>query len=44
MKINIINKTENKLFNRTEVEFEVEHSKAPTPSRDEIKKGLSKIK
>lgn len=41
MEIDIKNKKENKLFERTEVDFELSHTKAATPSKKEIKQLLA---
>ncbi|MEM2878780.1 MAG: hypothetical protein QXG10_04490 [Candidatus Hadarchaeales archaeon] len=41
MKLEIIEKKENKLLKRTEVKFRVEHPGAPTPPRKEVLSGLS---
>lgn len=41
MKVGITEKNENPLMNRQEIEFEVEHRNAPTPSRSEVVDGLS---
>lgn len=37
MELEITDKTENKLINRTEVSFKVTHDKAKTPTRKEVK-------
>ena len=39
--INILSETENKLLNRQEIEFEIEHSTGSTPKRLEIKKKIA---
>ncbi|KXB04969.1 hypothetical protein AKJ50_01865 [candidate division MSBL1 archaeon SCGC-AAA382A13] len=41
MKVNITKKIENPLMERTEIEFEVEHNNASTPSRAEVVEELS---
>ncbi|MHA1259720.1 MAG: 30S ribosomal protein S24e [Candidatus Heimdallarchaeaceae archaeon] len=43
MKINIINKTENKLLDRLEIEAEVEHIGQPVPKREEFLSKLSAL-
>ena len=40
MDIKILEKKENKLLNRLEVRFAVDHSGKPTPKREEIRKKL----
>jgi small subunit ribosomal protein S24e len=41
MKLEILERNENKLLRRTEVRFRVEHAGGPTPSRKEVIAGLS---
>ncbi|MEM3420919.1 MAG: hypothetical protein QW835_06720 [Candidatus Hadarchaeum sp.] len=43
MKIEVIKRTENPLLKRVEVEFRIDHSGAPTPSRLEVKPQLASI-
>ncbi len=41
MNVDVKTKAENKLLGRTEVHFEVEHSKAATPNRLDVRKQLA---
>lgn len=41
MNIEIKTKTENKLLNRTEASFEINHSEASTPNRLDVKKHIA---
>jgi len=43
MKVEVVKKTENPLFKRTEVEFRVEHPSAPTPRRFEVRAQLASL-
>jgi small subunit ribosomal protein S24e len=42
MKLRVVNREKQDLFNRELVKFEINHEKESTPSRDEIKRELSK--
>lgn len=42
MEIKIISSEKQDLFNRQKIKFRIIHEKAPTPSREEVKKSLSK--
>ncbi|MDG6220691.1 MAG: 30S ribosomal protein S24e [Candidatus Thermoplasmatota archaeon] len=41
MDVEILNKKENALLKRVEVEFEVKHPKGPTPKRNEIRDAIA---
>ncbi len=41
MDIKIVDKRENKLFDRTEIDFEVQHDKKPTPARLDVRDQLA---
>lgn len=43
LKVDIIKKSENPLFKRTEVEFRVDHTGAPTPKRLEVRAQLASL-
>jgi len=43
MKVELVKKSDNPLFNRTEVEFKVDHSGAPTPRRLEVRAQLASL-
>ena len=43
MKVELVKKSDNPLFKRTEVEFKVDHSSAPTPRRLEVRAQLASL-
>lgn len=43
LKVEIIKKSDNPLFKRTEVEFKVEHTGAPTPKRLDVRAQLASL-
>lgn len=43
MEVEIIKKTENPLFKRTEVEFKVDHAGSPTPKRLDVRAQLAPL-
>ena len=43
MEVEIIKKSDNPLFKRTEVEFRVDHSNAPTPKRLDVRTKLASL-
>lgn len=43
MKVELVKKTDNPLFKRTEIEFKVDHPGAPTPKRLEVRAQLASL-
>jgi small subunit ribosomal protein S24e len=43
MKVELVKRTENPLLNRVEVEFRVDHTGGPTPSRIEVRSQLASL-
>ena len=43
MKVELVKKSDNPVFKRTEVEFEVDHSGAPTPKRLDVRAQLASL-